>query len=50
MHYNHCPLSFRTIDATYYKKANLLFYEQNNITAFKKIFIDQFEFAVRTYF
>ncbi len=28
----------------------LLFYEQNNITAFKKIFIDQFEFAVRTYF
>jgi hypothetical protein len=28
----------------------LLFYEQNNITAFKKIFIEQFEFAVNTYF
>jgi len=28
----------------------MLFYEQNNITAFKKIFIEQFEFAVKTYF
>jgi hypothetical protein len=28
----------------------LLFYEQNNITAFKQILIDQFEFTVNTYF
>lgn len=28
----------------------LLFYEQNNISAFKEIFINQFEFAVKTYF
>jgi hypothetical protein len=28
----------------------LIFYEQNNISAFKKIFIDQFAFAVQTYF
>jgi hypothetical protein len=27
-----------------------MFYEQNNIAAFKKIFIDQFLFAVKTYF
>lgn len=47
---NHCPLSFRTIDPITYKKAMLLFYEQNNITAMKTIFIDQFEFAVKTYF
>ncbi|MBX2969846.1 MAG: Fic family protein [Cyclobacteriaceae bacterium] len=47
---NHCPLSFRTVEPILYKKAMLLFYEQNNITAFKKIFIDQFEFAVKTYF
>ncbi len=47
---NHCPISFRTVDPLHYKKAMLLFYEQNNITAFKKIFIDQFEFAVETYF
>jgi hypothetical protein len=33
-----------------HKKAMLLFYEQNNITAIKKIFIEQFEFAVATYF
>jgi Fic family protein len=47
---NHCPISFRTVDAIDYKKAMLLFYEQNNITAFKKIFIEQFAFAVKTYF
>ncbi len=45
-----CPLSFRTVDSLEYKKAMLVFYEQNNITAFKRIFIDQFEFAVNTYF
>jgi Fic family protein len=45
-----CPVSFRTVDSVAYKKAMLLFYEQNNITAFKKIFIEQFEFAVKTYF
>jgi Fic family protein len=47
---NYCPLSFRTVDSIDYKKAMLLFYEQNNISSFKKIFIDQFEFAVNTYF
>ena len=47
---NYCPLSFRTVDSIDFKKAMLLFYEQNNISSFKKIFIDQFEFAVNTYF
>jgi Fic family protein len=46
----YCPISFRTIDSVEYKKAMLLFYEQNNISAFKDIFIYQFEFAVKTYF
>ena len=50
MAYRYCPISFRTVDSIEYKKAMLLFYEQNNISAFKKIFIDQFEFAVKTYF
>ena len=45
-----CPISFRTVDSVDYKKAMLIFYEQNNISAFKKIFIDQFAFAVQTYF
>lgn len=46
----YCPLSFRTVDPIDYKKAMLLFYEQNNISAFKRIFIEQFRFAVQTYF
>lgn len=46
----YCPISFRTINSIEYKKAMLLFYEQNNITSFKNIFINQFEFAVKTYF
>lgn len=50
MNNNYCPLSFRTVDSIYYKKAMLLFYEQNNISAVKEIFMDQFEFAVKTYF
>jgi len=50
MAYHYCPISFRTVDSIEYKKAMLLFYEQNNISAFKKIFLDQFEFAVNTYF
>jgi len=50
MNNGYCPISFRTIDSVEYKKAMLLFYEQNNLAAFKKIFISQFEFAVKTYF
>lgn len=46
----YCPISFRTVDSVDYKKAMLVFYEQNNIAAFKRIFIDQFLFAVKTYF
>ena len=46
----YCPVSFRTVDSIDYKKAMLMFYEQNNIAAFKKIFIEQFLFAVKTYF
>jgi len=50
MNYKHCPISFRTVDSVEYKKAMLLFYEQNNISRFKEIFINQFDFAVKTYF
>ena len=46
----HCPISFRTADPIDYKKAMLLFYEQNNISAIKAIFISQFEFAESNYF
>ncbi len=50
MAYGYCPISFRTVDSIDYKKAMLMFYEQNNIAAFKQIFIDQYEFAVQNYF
>ena len=50
MNYKHCPLSFRTIKAVDYKKAMLLFYEQNNLSEMKKIFIDQYDYAVSKYF
>jgi Fic family protein len=46
----YCPLSFRTVDSIDYKKAMLIFYEQNNLHAFKQIFISQFQFAVKEYF
>lgn len=46
----YCPISFRTVDSIDYKKAMLMFYEQNNIASFKHIFIEQFLFAVKTYF
>ena len=50
INHKYCPISFRTVDSVNYKKSMLLFYEQNNVTIFKKIFIEQFEFAVKTYF
>ncbi len=50
LHNEICPLSFRTVDSIEYKKAMLIFYEQNNISPMKQIFMDQFEFAVETYF
>ena len=48
--WGYCPISFRTVDSVDYKKAMLMFYEQNSIAAFKKIFIEQYEFAVKNYF
>lgn len=45
-----CPLSFRSVEANDYRAALLLFYEQNNLSAFKKIFLEQVEFALKEYF
>ena len=50
MENGYCPLSYRSVKASDYKKAMLLFYEQNNITEFKKIFMGQYEYAVNKYF
>lgn len=45
-----CPLSFRSIDETEYKKAVILFYELQNAGLLKKLFLEQFLFAVKNYF
>jgi Fic family protein len=47
---NNCPLSYRSVNSLDYKKAMLVFYEQNNIQPFKELFIKQYEFAVKNYF
>lgn len=44
------PLSYRSVDEVEYKKAMVLFYEQNNISYLKKIFIEQQKFAIDKYF
>jgi len=48
--HDYCPLSYRSIDEGGYKKATLLFYEQHSALLFKKLFSDQFRFAVQNYF
>lgn len=48
--FDSCPLSYRNMNEIEYKKAILLFYEQNNISYFKELFLKQFEFAVENYF
>jgi hypothetical protein len=45
-----CPLSYRSVSPADFKRAVLLFYELNNITAVKEIFIEQYRFAVENYF
>ena len=50
MAHNAYPLSYRSIDSLDYKKAMLLFYEQNNLSLFKEIFIEQVRFSAENYF
>jgi Fic family protein len=46
----YCPLSYRSVKPIDYKKAMILFYEQNNIALYKQLFIEQFEYAVTNYY
>lgn len=48
--HNICPLSYRSVNESDYKKATLLFYEQNSARFFKELFEEQFKFAVDNYF
>ena len=48
--HNSIPLSYRIVNVVEYKKASILFYELNNFTYLKRIFIEQFEDSVGNYF
>lgn len=43
------PLSYRSVEESEYREALLVFYELNSIAPFKKIFIEQYEFASKNY-
>jgi len=43
------PLSYRSVDENEYREAMLVFYEINSIMSFKKIFINQYDFAAKNY-
>ncbi|MDO4840224.1 MAG: Fic family protein [Desulfovibrionaceae bacterium] len=47
---DYCPLSYSSVEEKEYKKAMILFYEQNNVSCFKNLFLDQFRMAVKKYF
>ncbi len=47
---NLTPVSFVGVDNIEYKKAVILFYEQNSIQYLKKLFIEQYELAINKYF
>ena len=43
------PLSYRSVDEVAYREAILVFYELNSLVPFKKIFVEQYNFAARNY-
>jgi Fic family protein len=46
---NRAPLSYRNVDEKNYRESMLVFYEQNSIEPFKKIFVEQYLFACEHY-
>jgi Fic family protein len=46
---NYSPISYRSVSDRAYKEACLIFYEQNSIEPFKKLFIQQYIFAANNY-
>lgn len=48
--HNLYPLSYRSVDEDEFRKALILFYEQESICEIKKLFVQQVKFANETYF
>ncbi|MBI2019656.1 Fic family protein, partial [Candidatus Daviesbacteria bacterium] len=50
MAHDYYPLSYRSVDERIFKEALIIFYETHSILHFKKILLDQYQFALDTYF
>jgi Fic family protein len=48
--HDYFPLSYRSIDENEYKSAVIVFYETNNLHHLKRLFLEQYRFALKTYF
>jgi Fic family protein len=48
--HDYFPLSYRNVDVNDYRRALIIFYEQNNIYHLKRIFSEQLEFSAQNYF
>ena len=48
--HDYFPLSYRSVNENEYKQAMIIFYETGNIYHFKRLFLDQYRFALKTYF
>lgn len=48
--HDYYPISYRAVDETLYKQALINFYEQNSLYDLKRILMDQYEYALNTYF
>jgi fido (protein-threonine AMPylation protein) len=48
--YNKLPLSYQATQEEEYKKAVILFYEKHNLSYFKELFSQQYEFVAQNYF
>ena len=48
--YDYFPLSYRSVDENEYKEALIVFFETNNLYHVKKLFLEQYRFALNTYF
>jgi Fic family protein len=48
--HDYFPLSYRSVDENEYKSAQLLFNETNNLYHVKRLFLEQYRFALNTYF
>lgn len=50
MAYDYFPLSYRNIDVNEYRSAMVVFYETNNLYNFKRLYMEQLQFAIDNYF